>query len=276
MKTSKQVFEQRLVTHGGITYSFSVANERAEKNVLFVHGVSGVKEDMEPMASAVVKQGWGAYLLDLPNHGKSSHVPILAFDRLGAWLNDAITAMKVTPDVIIGHSYGSAICYNFAALGLLPARTRLILACPTPNLSFLTVLLGQILIHLPRPLIAPAYNSWPVIATRVNYLSRRHDDSRRQLQLSERRKIGTLDVLTATQMGNLVRTHNPYDRILPAAVQRRTTVLIGDRDNVVTSRAVAQLRSLLPGATFDIVRGVGHILHFEAPDRVAKHLEVVR
>lgn len=267
------IFEQRLVTRHGVTYSFSVANGGAAKKALFVHGVSGVKEDMEIMGKVTAARGYATYLLDLPNHGQSSHTPVESFDQLGVWLRDAIAAMEIVPDVIIGNSYGSAVCYNYAAQGFLPPHTRLILGCPTPDISFLTMALGKMLVKLPRPMINPFYNSRLMIATRVNYLSKRRDASKELLRASERRKVGSLDVLSATKMGHLVASHNPYrSHLLPEPVQRRTIVIIGDRDNVVTSRSIAKLRQILPYAKFDIVHGAGHILHFEVPYQIVQHV----
>jgi pimeloyl-ACP methyl ester carboxylesterase len=271
-------FEQRLVTQDGITYSFSVANEASDRKAVFVHGVTGAKEDMMIMGRKVATKGYATYLVDLPNHGKSSKIDIQTFDQMGEWLRNAIAAIGIAPDVIIGNSYGSAICYNYAAQGFLPRHTQLILGCPTPDISFMTVLLGKTLIHLPHSMIRPFYNSRAMIETRVAYLSRsRNAQSRKLLRTSEMRKIPYLDVLAATKMGHMMRSHNPFQRArLSEAAQRRTTVVIGDRDNVVTSRSIAKLRRILPYASFDIVRGVGHILHFEAPEHIVQHVGEVQ
>lgn len=274
--SEKSSFEQRLVTRDGITYSFSVANENAPRKVLFVHGVSGAKEDMEIMGKIAAKRGYATYLIDLPNHGQGSPVTVDSFDRLGLWLRDAIFAMDIVPDIIVGNSYGSAVCYNYAAQGFLPLHTKLVLGCPTPDIAFLSLTLGRALVRLPAPVAEFVYNSPLMIYIRVTYLSRHRGDGSKELLFdSERRKIGTLDVLTGTRMANLIhdRTHNPYrNYLLPETVQRRTVVIIGDRDNVVTRRSLSKLRRLLPHAKFDIVRGAGHILHFEVPDRVVSHV----
>jgi pimeloyl-ACP methyl ester carboxylesterase len=267
-------FEQRLITQDGITYSFSVANEASDRKAVFVHGVTGGKEDMEIMGRKVVAKGYATYLIDLPNHGKSSKMNIQTFDQMGKWLRDAIAAIGIAPDVISGNSYGSAICYNYAAQGFLPRHTQLVLGCPTPDISFMTLLLGKILIHLPHFMIAPFYNSRLMIELRVAYLSRsRNAHSRQLLRASEMHKVGQLDVFAATKMGHLMRSHNPFRRgRMTEAAQRRTTVVIGDRDNVVTRGSVVKLRRLLPYARFEIVHGVGHILHFESPNRIVQYV----
>lgn len=273
MKDEDTPFQQRLATLRGTTYSFAVANEMADKVAVFIHGVSGAKEDMRIMGQLLAEQDYATYLIDLPNHGKSSLVPLESFDQLGAWLNDALEAIGIVPDVLIGNSFGSALCYSFVRQGFLPPHTQLILACPTPDVARPTLVLGHILVRLPDRAVRPFYNSRMMITVRVRFLSRIKGDPRRHLRLSEIRKIPDLDVKVATRMGHMINSHNPFHgEQLPESIQRRTTILIGDRDNVVTSRSVTKLRELFPFADFDIIRGAGHILHFEAPERVVSHV----
>lgn len=272
------LFEQQFITDSNTTYSYSVANEDAAKTILIIHGVTGGKEDMEILGELSVRRGYAVYLLDLPNHGASSMLPIQDFEELSTWLKGAIDTLKITPDILMANSYASAICYLFAAQGFLPAHTKLILNCPTPDVAFISTILGRILVRLPGKLPSTVYHSRPLIFARVNYLSRqRHDGSKDLLRQSEIRKIGVLDARIGIRMGNLMasRRHNPYYRFkLPEDIQRRTVVTIGDRDNVVTKRTIGRLRRLLPYARFDIIQGAGHILHFEAPERVVEHVNV--
>ena len=58
---------------------------------------------------------------------------------------------------------------------------------------------------------------------------------------------------------------NPFKgEQLPDDVQRQITVVLGERDNVVTSDARAYLMRKLPYARFVSAGPAGHILHFEA------------
>lgn len=279
MKTEapESIFEQRFTTRDDVTYSYSVANEEASRTIVIIHGVTGGKEDMEIMGELSVRRGYAVYLLDLPNHGASSAMPVENFEELSLWLRDAMRALDITPDILMGNSYASAICYTFAAQGFLPPQSKLILNCPTPDVALISTILGRILVRLPGKLPSTLYHSRALIFGRVNYLSRqRNDGSKELLHQSELRKIGVLDARVGIQMGNLMYSkHNPYRRYeLPEEIQRRTVVTIGDRDNVVTSRTINGLRQLLPYAKFDIIRGAGHILHFEAPAHVVEHVEV--
>jgi pimeloyl-ACP methyl ester carboxylesterase len=62
----------------------------------------------------------------------------------------------------------------------------------------------------------------------------------------------------------LLSSQNPYLKPLPANLKNKLIVVIGDKDNVVTKKAIGMMRHQAPMAKFKIVHGVGHILHFEA------------
>jgi pimeloyl-ACP methyl ester carboxylesterase len=69
----------------------------------------------------------------------------------------------------------------------------------------------------------------------------------------------------------LYTDENPYEKnTISPSVQSRVTVVQGAKDNVATRRTPKILRELLPGADHILLPGVGHILHFEAPDEIVK------
>jgi pimeloyl-ACP methyl ester carboxylesterase len=59
-------------------------------------------------------------------------------------------------------------------------------------------------------------------------------------------------------------------------IQAPTIILAGDRDTIVSSRIHGQaLTAALPHAKFVLLEGVGHAVHYAAPDRVVTAIDAV-
>lgn len=247
------------------------ANTTAKKVAILVHGVTGNKLDMVVLGREYVKLGYAVYAPDLPGHGKAPELAASTFDELGDWLDECIMAIGRVPDVLVGNSFASGICYNFAAQGYLDEKTHLILTCPTPDIAWSSRALRRAGGIFPHGFTTRAYNSRIAIKTRVLYLSKSRDESSKKwLNESEYHKIPFIDARIGHQMSILLDTHNPYlAPPLRPDVQKRITVVLGTKDNVVTKRSLPLLRRLLPGARIIMIPGAGHILHFEAPREIA-------
>jgi alpha-beta hydrolase superfamily lysophospholipase len=272
----KQFDEMTKITSAG-TFFWLAANESAKKAVVLVHGVTGNKLDMVALGEEYIKRGYAVYAPDLPGHGSAPVLNADTFDDLGNWLRDCIDAIGRTPDILVGNSFASGICYNFAAQGYLSLQTHLILACPTPDIAWSSRALRRASGILPPKFTIKSYNSRLAIKTRVVYLSKakHHPSAKKWLNESEYLKIPFIDATVGNRLSMLLATHNPYLTLLPDDIQRHITVIVGERDNVITKRSLSTLRTILPHARILMVPKVGHILHFEAPEFIAHNTSSV-
>lgn len=240
----------------------------AKKSVIIMHGVTGGKDDMLPLAERYLALGYAVYCPDLIGHGGSAMIAVREFDDLGRWFRDLIQTIGVTPDLIVSNSYSSGVVYNYIALGFLPEKTRVILACPTPTIAFMSRALNRFGQMLPDRAAWFAYNLTPAQRLRVKVLYRGHDrPSYDWLVESEKRKFTYISPEVSPTLTNLLVRDNPFaGAVLPDDIQRRVTVVLGERDNVVTRGTKRFLEQKLPHATFVSAGAVGHILHFEAID----------
>jgi pimeloyl-ACP methyl ester carboxylesterase len=265
-------FTEKTTTTTNGTFCWLVANEKAKKAVVLVHGVTGNKLDMVVVGKEYVKRGYAVYAPDLPGHGGAPVLGVDTFDALGDWLNNCIEAMGCTPDILIGNSFASGICYNLITRGLAPEKTHIILACPTPRVAWSSRALRAAGGLLPRSIGTTAYNSNRAINARVTYLSKISDGSpKKWLKESEHHKIPFIDAKVGNRMSMLLETDNPYEVVPPErSVQERITVVFGTKDNVATKRSFGRMRRLLPFSRMLIVPGAGHILHFEASQQIVE------
>jgi pimeloyl-ACP methyl ester carboxylesterase len=254
-----------------------VANETGAKVAVVVHGITGNKRDMALIAEGLAKRGYAVYCPDLPGHDATDPLDNLqSFSSLGQWLERCIGAIGKTPDILIGNSFGSAVCYSYAQQGFLPSRAKLILGCPTPDVALKTRFLREASGFLPQKLMTKLYNSRPGIWLRVIILSQtpKGSSARAWLYESEYHKVSLIDTSICHVMSKLLDQDNPYKAgELSEDVQRRTVVMVGDRDNVLTRKSLKILRQLLPNARFDIISGAGHLLHFEAIEDTVGHAD---
>lgn len=236
-----------------------------DKKLVLVHGVTGGKEDMLPLAVEYEKRGYHVYCLDLPGHGDSPWTGEMSFDDLAIWLHEFITYIG-EPDVLVSNSFSSAVVYAYIQQGYLPKKTHVILGCPTPDTSRLAYSLHRV------SNIIPTETSWYLYTTKVANGIRTtmaakkiRRQSIRWLMESEKRKRPTLHSHAGILLSNLLFTDNPYlGEPIPDEVQRRMTVILGTKDNVVTRKTAGKLEELLPNAKHILAHGAGHILHFEA------------
>ncbi len=243
------------------------SNNDSTKKLVLIHGVTGGKEDMLPLAVEYEKRGYHVYCLDLPGHNDSPWNGEMSFSQLAEWLHRFILHIG-DPEVLIGNSFSSAVVYTYIQRGFLPDKTHIILGCPTPDTSRLAYSLHRV------SNIIPTETSWYIYTTKLANgirttmaAKKLRRQSIRWLVESEKRKRPTLHPHAGILLSNLLFSDNPYDgEHISESVQRRMTVILGTKDNVVTRKTAGKLKTLLPHAKHIPAHGAGHILHFEAVD----------
>ena len=240
-------------------------NTSANKVAVVVHGVTGGKIDMMPLAEQYVRAGYAVYAVDLPGHGGSELPELRSYDDLAAWLARVIDAIGRTPDLLSSNSYGSSVVYRYMVNGLLPQKTRVVLACPTPHTSHVANALQTVSVHVPKKASWAVYNIYLGRLIRGAVVMSSHDRTAWSWFLeSEKYKKATTTLRTSTILSTLLYNDNPFTASPSLEVQRRITVVMGARDRVVSEKARNAMRQLLPEAKIRIVPSAGHILHFEA------------
>lgn len=253
-------------------YGWLESKNNLKKKLVLIHGVTGGKEDMLPLAVEYEKRGYHVYCLDLPGHGDSPWPGNMNFSDLAEWLHGFIAHIGA-PEVLISNSFSSAVVYAYIQQGFLPERTHVILGCPTPDTSRLAYSLHR------ASNIIPMETSWYLYTTklangiRTSMAAKKlRRTSIRWLMESEKRKRPTLHPHAGILLSNLLFSDNPYEgERIPENVQRRMTVILGTKDNVVTRKTADKLKELLPLARHIPAHGAGHILHFEAVEDIIAH-----
>lgn len=267
-RTLKERAEKATPKHRG-GFGWFEMNASGEKVAIIMHGITGGKDDMLVLAERYADLGYAVYCPDLPGHGDSVMIEVETFEELGNWLHQFIDELGRTPDLIVSNSYASAVVYQYMQLGHLPDHTHVVLGCPTPRVARFSQALDRAGQLLPDRFSWRVYNTAPVRVFRTRYLYRGSEQSAyKWLVESEKRKFRYIAPhVTPKLSGALFGPGNPYDLPpLSDTIQRRITVVVGERDNVINTAAREYLRQILPLAKFVSAGPAGHILHFEAVD----------
>lgn len=248
--------------HGVCWYE---CNTSADKVAFIFHGVTGNKLDMIPLAERYVGFGYAVYLVDLPGHGGSIRPEINTYSDLDDWFVEVTTRVNRSPHLIIGTSFSSSILYHALSARLIPPQTKIILGCPTPDVSRLSSCAYQLFSKTPEALGWDIYNFRISQYIRALFaLKTRRSDARLWLRESERSKKRSLTLRDGLSLSALLCDQNPYIAEVPTEYQDDIIIIIGDKDNVITSRTSVIMRRLLPEALIISVPNAGHLLQFEA------------
>lgn len=299
-------FENKTAKDRKRTYYYSVINPNGKKTVVYLHGLSAARFDAAPMVREIARQNpdVAIYLPDLLNHGdylaqfnrdkdgaleKKPNSALRGiehfakFSDISVFLDDFLRAINRTPDLIIGHSFGAALVYDYFARGMADAKTHAILLAPTPKLESLPRKLEKIEGLLPDSVASALWGSdfasylriW-VMRRGCSAESNRFSDRQINTKLRESEFLRGENKLMDTEhelpMTDLMVKENIYyrDRISPKD-QKRMTVVYGKHDMVVSDKGFADLRTkLIPRARFFERKNSGHLLHVESIDFVGK------
>jgi pimeloyl-ACP methyl ester carboxylesterase len=248
--------------------------------IVMVHGFRGDHHGLEP----VVAQLRGVRILapDLPGFGESA--PLTGrrhdIDGYGQWLRGFVAALAPTGRVVIlGHSFGSVIVAAAVAGGL-PADD----------------------VVLVNPIAAPALSGPRGILTRLAvfyyWAAARFPERLGFALLRNRAIVRVMSVSMAKTRDPALRRwiHNQHDRYFSAFADRRvvleafqasvgsdvseyaariperTLLIAADRDDITPVAAQYRLLDLFPAAELQVIPGVGHLIHYEAPTEAATWL----
>jgi len=270
-----------VVDHGG---------DPDRPTIVCVHGLAGSHANWRGLAAGLAPHA-RVIAVDLPGHGRTPRLgrssAVLANRRvLDRLLQDVIAK----PVVLVGHSMGATLSILQAAAEPATVDAMAVIAPPMPRVPT----------ELPSPLMAAqvALCAWPWLARRTlsNRLQRLGAEEfvRQALQrtcvspdtvdpvtlamlveLVDSRAAGddaqAAFVEAARSMGILVARAATYRQAIQG-VRCPTLLVHGQGDRLLRHGALKQLSALQPSWRIDVLDGVGHSPHMEAPRRTGKRI----
>lgn len=242
-------------------------------DIVLLHGAGGSTHSFRDLFEILAAK-YRVTMMDLPGHG---------FTKLGGQRRSGLTAMAddvsallasidCAPIAIIGHSAGAAI-----ALQIAKDQPALRLVGINPALQNFSGLAGVLFPMMAKVLAATPFTARlfsgassqggrteALIAGTGSNLSAEGVALYQRLIASERHVNGALSMMAQWSLDDLIRS-------LPQ-IQSTTLFLAGSNDKTVPARIAQDAAGKMPDATLEIIEGLGHLLHEEAPNLAADHI----
>ncbi len=260
----------RFVTAGGLTWHIQEFGEAGAPVLLLLHGTGAANHSWRGLAPLLAGR-FRVIAPDLPGHGFTDPLPdgTLSLPGMAKAVAALMTTLGLSPAIVAGHSAGAAILARMCLDGL--ASPGLIVAfngalAPLPgaaNLLFPSM--ARLLFLNP---FTPRLFAWTADRAAVRRLiegtGSRLDpaglDLYRRLFARPGHVRGALGMMANW---NLDRLHRDLSRLGP-----RCLLVVGSEDKAIAPDTAFTLAKRLPDARVALVRGLGHLAHEEAPERV--------
>ncbi|MDO8335364.1 MAG: alpha/beta hydrolase [Candidatus Saccharibacteria bacterium] len=270
-KTKK---ETKMVAAGA---RYWIYNPNAKKTIVAVHGLRGTHHGLQFIANSLPQYRF--IIPDLPGFGESKPLrgqhTVKNYEK---WLVKFISELKLaTKPVLLGHSFGSIVASGFASEN--PNKiTKLILINPLSlKGSRFGSFVGKSYYKLSRFLpektgtkllksnVATTIMTEAMLSTRDKQLRSRVYEQHFAYfgTFANRRSVN--EAFASTMSGS----------VLPFAAKLTMPVLliVGARDSLAPLKGQARLYNKLPNGELYIIPSVGHLIHYETPEKAAEMIE---
>ena len=280
--------ERRSVELDGyrVRYWFYDADKQRKPLLVMLHGFRGDHHGLQLIATAL-REKYHVVLPDLPGFGRSEPFPdrehsVQEYVRFVRDFLTALTDGAVSPEsgagvILAGHSFGSVIAAHFAAAH--PAMVeRLVLINPIsqPALSGdqkamtrLTRLYYGAGSALPRRLGTRLLSSDAVLRLMTDVMIKSHDPEVKRYALRQHQAyfntFANRDVLSQAYEASISRTVAE----VAMKLSMPTLLIVGELDDLGSVASQRTMASWIRSHRLEVIPGVGHLIHYEAPDTAA-------
>jgi magnesium chelatase accessory protein len=266
-----QTEHSRFVERGGIRWHVQVMG--SGPTMLLVHGTGASSHSFRDLMPLLAER-YTVVVPDLPGHAISTAPPLFepSLPATAAALDELLEALQMTPTVAVGHSAGAALIARMTldraiapqllvGLGaaLVPFRgvARAIFP-PTARFLAHTSLAARLIALRARD----GNNVARVLAGTGSALDERGVELYRRLTARPGHIAAVLAMMASWDL-------EPLYAELPD-LDTRFLLVAGERDRAVPLSQQREIADRAPGARIVVVPGTGHLVHEEAPARVAR------
>lgn len=264
----------RFVKAGGLTWHVQEFGPADAPVLLLLHGTGAATHSWRGLAPLLAGP-FRVVAPDLPGHGFTDPLPAgtLSLPGMAKAVAALVQTLGTTPDIVAGHSAGAAILARMILDRMI--APRLLVAfngalAPLPGAaSLLFPSMARLLFLNP---FTPRLFAWTADSAAVRRLiegtGSRLDpvglDLYRRLFARAGHVRGALGMMANW---DLDRLHRDLSKLAT-----RTLLVVGGDDKAISPDTAFALAGRLPDARVKLVRGLGHLAHEEAPERVAEIL----
>lgn len=269
-----------LTVDGVRTRFWTYGPDRAARTIVMVHGFRGDHHGLEPVVANL--RGYRVVAPDLPGFGESAAFTDRTHSVTGYadWLTAFVAHLPQRPEAVLGHSFGSVVVAAAVARGMPAHRVVLVnpigapaLSGPRRVMSRLALLYYRLGAALPERPGSALLRSTAVVRVMSFLLTKARARPLRAWIVAEHLRY--FSVFADRRTVGEAFAASVGDDVSSYAARIVVPVLLvgGDRDDLTPVAVHQRLVSLFPRGELVMIAGVGHLIHYETPDRASRAIE---
>ena len=255
------------------------AEEYSDLTLVMIHGYRGNHRGLQAIAAGLSK--YRVIIPDLPGFGQSAPLTVThSIQAFSDWLHGFLELLQLDNKAnLMGHSFGSLVVGFYAtqhsprSISLVNPVSSPALEGPRAALTNLTKVYYSVAAALPKGIgqwllrskIAVMVMS-VVMAKTKNKVLRRWIH---QQHLSNFSDFATVEVATE---GYEASISTDLSKLAPMILSP-VLVVAATLDDITDIESQRRVSNLYPNATYREIQGVGHLVHYEAPDQAASFIK---
>lgn len=261
----------RFVEASGLRWHVQEAGPADAPVLLLVHGTGAATHSWRGLLPLLAER-FRVVAPDLPGHGFTGPLPDgrLSLPGMAAALGDLLDVLGARPAVVVGHSAGAAILARMCLDGAIePERLVALNGALKPFPGMAGILFpGMAKVLFLNP-VTPRVFAWSADRSAVERLIRGTGSRLTHEGIDLYRRLFRRTGHVAGALGMMANWNlDALDRDLPRLAVP-TLLVAGADDKAILPETAFLVRDRLPDARVETMRGLGHLAHEEAPERVA-------
>jgi pimeloyl-ACP methyl ester carboxylesterase len=257
-----------------VYFEYPAASESAEA-LIMIHGYRGNHHGLEAIAA-----GLGDYRVlipDLPGFGESEPLPKThTISSYVEWLKEFVDAVQVGAPNLMGHSFGTLVVAHYATKHLLRSLILVnpvsapALAGPRATLTRITRSYYRIARSLPNALGERFLRArTAVMVMSVAMAKTKNPELRRWIHLQHLNNFSDF-ASVAVAVEGYQASISTHIAALAAEISAPTLLIAAELDDITSLDQQRKVAASNPNITIREIAGVGHLVHYEAPDQAAR------
>lgn len=253
---------------------------KVKPTLIMIHGFRGTHHGLLLIAKKL--QGYSIVIPDLPGFGKGAKLENYSLESYVEWLHRFVKNHSPhTKPMLLGHSFGSIICAAYAAKYPNTIQ-RLVLVNPigAPALEGPKQLMTKLAISYYKigtklsEKHAYAWLSWkPIVRVMSITMAKTHDKGLRTYIHHQHDTYFSQFHSAASVLDSFTTsvTHNVSE--FADKIRVPTLLIAGSLDDITPLSVQYALVKKFPKAKLKVINDVGHLTHYETPEKVAEYVQ---
>ena len=250
----------------------------SDKTLVMIHGYRGNHRGLQAIAGGLSK--YRVIIPDLPGFGESQPLKTThSIQAYSDWLHKFLGTLQLTDKAhLIGHSFGSLVV-GFYATQHSPRSVSLVNPVSSPALegqraalTNLTKLYYSLASALPKALGRWLLRSKLAVMVMSVVMAKTREKSLRRWihnqHLSNFSDFASVEVATEGYEASISTDLSKLASMIAAPV----LVVAATLDDITDIESQRRVSKLYPDSTYREIQGVGHLVHYEAPDQAASFI----